>query len=106
MHNAIREYLNGFWLTGPIFDKELRVSSRRRRNYLLRIGYIALLTLFLSIVWANMVGNRRGEDIYAVSRMARAGQEMIILIVWFQFVACQLLAIVMLSTAIPMPFSF
>ena len=29
------------WLTGPIFDKELRVSSRRRRNYVLRFVYVA-----------------------------------------------------------------
>ncbi len=99
MHNAIRECLNGFWLTGPIFDKELRVSSRRRRNYLLRVGYITLLALFLSIVWVNTVGSG-SSDVYSVSRMASAGQDMVILVVWFQFVTCQLLAIVMLSTAI------
>ena len=99
MHNAIRECLNGFWLTGPIFDKELRVSSRRRRNYLIRVGYITLLAIFLSIVWVNTVGSG-SRDTYSVSRMASAGQDMVILVVWFQFITCQLLAIVMLSTAI------
>ena len=99
MHPTMRHILGGFWLTGPIFDKELRVSSRRRRNYLLRVGYITLLALLLSVVWVNMVGSG-SSDAYSVSRMASAGQEMVILVVWFQFVTCQLLAIVMLSTAI------
>jgi len=40
------------WLTGPIFDKELRVSSRRRRNLALRFSYILLLTAFRSS-WAS-----------------------------------------------------
>ena len=99
MHNAIRECLSGFWLTGPIFDKELRVSSRRRRNYWLRVGYITLLGIFLSIFWAEEVGRYR-DDSRAASRMAQAGLTMTSFIVWFQFIACQLLAIVMLSTAI------
>jgi len=31
-------------VTGPIFTKELRVSSRLRRNYWLRLAYVAMLT--------------------------------------------------------------
>ena len=42
-------------LTGPIFDKEMRVSSRRRRNYVLRFLYIGLFTLLLALIWAESV---------------------------------------------------
>jgi ABC-type transport system involved in multi-copper enzyme maturation permease subunit len=87
------------FLTGPIFDKELRVSSRRRRNYVLRFVYLALLTIFLALVWFEEV-SYRGAAVYTVSRMARAGQSIILTIVWFQFCATQLAAIIMLSTSI------
>ena len=43
------------WLTGPILDKELRVSSRRRRNYWLRFVYIALLMIPLAVVFQESV---------------------------------------------------
>ncbi|MBP7052328.1 MAG: hypothetical protein KBE65_15045 [Phycisphaerae bacterium] len=46
--NWIVRVLSLAWLTGPIFDKELRVSSRRRRNYVLRFLYIGLFTLLLA----------------------------------------------------------
>lgn len=87
------------FLTGPIFDKELRVSSRRRRNYVLRFVYLALLTIFLALVWFEEV-SYSGAAVYTVSRMARAGQSIILTIVWFQFCATQLAAIIMLSTSI------
>ena len=45
-----RRLLAPFWLTGPLFDKELRVSSRRKRNYILRFAYVVLLTIFVAIV--------------------------------------------------------
>ena len=32
---------------GPIFGMELRTASRRKRNYLLRVGYLGALLLFL-----------------------------------------------------------
>ena len=35
--------MNPAWLTGPIFDKELRVSSRRKRNYVIRAVYVLKL---------------------------------------------------------------
>ncbi len=36
--------------TGPIFHKELRVSSRRRRNYALRFMYLIVLLVFIAVV--------------------------------------------------------
>ncbi len=87
------------WLTGPIFEKELRVSSRRGRSYALRFFYIALLTIFVAIVWVGMV-EYQGSATVQQSRMASAGKQITTTIVIFQFVALQLLAIIMLSNAI------
>jgi ABC-type transport system involved in multi-copper enzyme maturation permease subunit len=87
------------WLTGPIFDKELRVSSRRRRNYVLRFAYLAILTVFVVLVWTSMV-RLQGTGAYRISRMSEAGLAIITTIIMFQFIATQLIAVVMLSTSI------
>jgi len=87
------------WLTGPIFEKELRVSSRRGRSYALRFFYIALLTVFVAIVWLGTVQYQGGAAVQQ-SRMASAGKQITTTIVIFQFVAMQLLAVIMLSNAI------
>jgi len=89
------------WLTGPIFDKELRVSSRRRRNYFLRFAYILLLSVFILSIWYSTLGIRSsGSIVYWVSRLSQAGKHIITTIVWFQFIAAQLIAIVMLSSSV------
>ena len=87
------------WLTGPIFEKELRVSSRRRRNYWLRSIYILLLAAFVAIVWLGVV-EYQGSTAFAQSRMAVAGKRIVMTVVLFQFFATQILAVIMLSTAI------
>ena len=93
-------YLVSFnWLTGPIFDKELRVTGRRFRYYALRSGYLTMLALLLAMVWASEV-RYSSSGISQASRMARAGQIIISFIVWFQFCAIQLVALVALSNAI------
>src|SRR5690349_20411217 len=38
---------------GPIFGKELRTAARGKRNYLLRVVYLAALLLFLLMAWAT-----------------------------------------------------
>jgi len=95
----VSQFLSLSWLTGPIFDKELRVSSRRRRNYVLRFIYLALLTIFIVFVWLEEV-RYGGSAVYRISRMAEAGKTIILTVVWFQFCATQLVAIIMLSTSI------
>jgi len=97
--NSVSSFLNLFWLTGPIFDKELRVSSRRKRNFVLRSAYVVLLTIFVVIVWLSVV-KFQGTAAYQKSRMGIAGKTVITTIVTFQFVATQLIAIIMLSTSI------
>ena len=101
LHSSVCKVLSLSWLTGPIFDKELRVSSRRRRNYALRFAYLALLTVFVVYAWkvtARLGG--QASPTFQISRMAGTGRYLAMTIVWFQFVAIQLIAVVMLSTAI------
>jgi len=97
--NSVAKFLSPLRLTGPIFDKELRVSSRRRRNYVLRFVYIVLLTAFLALIWIEAMGHS-GSAVYRISRMAEAGKAIIIYIVWFQFCTTQILAVIMLSNSI------
>jgi ABC-2 type transport system permease protein len=97
--NSVSSFLHLFWLTGPLLDKELRVSSRRRRNYVLRFAYVLFLTVFVAIVWLSVV-KFQGTAVYQKSRMALAGKSIITTIVTFQFIATQLIAIIMLSTSI------
>jgi ABC-type transport system involved in multi-copper enzyme maturation permease subunit len=87
------------WLTGPIFDKELRVASRRRRLYTLRVLYILALTLFAGVVWLSKV-QYQGDAAFVQSRMAEAGKQIVSTIVLFQFCVMQVLAVIMLSSAI------
>ncbi|MFC1634545.1 ABC transporter permease subunit [Planctomycetota bacterium] len=88
-------------LLGPIFDKELRVSSRRRRSYVLRCAYIVALSVFIVSAWYSILGARSsGSVVYQVSRFSQIGRTVIASIVWFQFVVAQLIAIVMLSASI------
>ena len=94
------DFLRLSWLTGPIFEKELRVSSRRRRNYVLRAVYLLVMTLFVALVWLNVVDAYGSGSSYAISRMSAAGISIITSITWFQFLALQFVAVIMLSTAI------
>lgn len=88
-------------LLGPIFDKELRVCSRRRRSYVLRCAYIAVLCIFILFAWYNIAGARSSASaVYQVSRFSQIGRTVIASIVWFQFVVAQLIAIVMLSSSV------
>ena len=109
--NIISGFISPAWLTGPIFTKELRVTSRRRRYYCLRFLYLALLTICVIGVWIDATdsytrGTARptagpfGSSINLTAQMARAGQTLILFIIWFQFFAAQIIAIVLLSTAI------
>ncbi|MEJ2701198.1 MAG: ABC transporter permease subunit, partial [Sedimentisphaerales bacterium] len=101
MANSLSRFVGLSWLAGPIFDKELRVCSRRRRSYVLRCAYIAGLCVFVLSIWYSVLGTRRsGTAVYQVSRLSQIGRTVIASIVWFQFVVAQLIAIVMLSSSI------
>ena len=87
------------WLTGPILDKELRVSSRRRRNFWLRSIYVLLMAIFIVVVWVSVVEYHQNAALQQ-ARMAVAGKRIVMTTVLFQFVATQVLAVIMLSTAV------
>ncbi len=94
----ILRYAGGLSITGPIFGKELRVSSRRKRNYILRSVYLVLLILFVVLVWSRAV--RSGSQAYNVDQMSEAGRSIIVTLIWFEFIAAQVIAVIMLSSAI------
>jgi ABC-type transport system involved in multi-copper enzyme maturation permease subunit len=94
------QYLNPLRLAGPIFDKELRVTSRRRRLYALRFGYVCLLLMVTLNLWLSIVGMSRGPGAVQVARYGEAGRWIAVMVVWFQFLTGQLLAAVLLSDAI------
>ncbi|WP_428938738.1 ABC transporter permease subunit [Fontivita pretiosa] len=50
LHLARLAGLNPF---GPIFDKELRITARRKRNHWLRVVYLGGLLLFLLMIYAT-----------------------------------------------------
>ncbi len=92
--------LDPVWLVGPILDKELRVASRQRKSYMLRFAYISLLTVFVAGVWFVLApGGSLGPAVYQASRMGSAGRYTAMTIVWFQFIAAQLLAVALLAKA-------
>jgi len=92
--------LDPIWLVGPILDKELRVASRQRKSYILRFAYLGLLTVFVAGVWFVLApGDPVGSAVYQASRMGSAGRYTAMTIVWFQFAAAQILAVVLLAKA-------
>ena len=97
---AIPRNLNPFRLTGPILDKELRVSSRRKRNYVLRSVYLAILLLVVIMIWVEVVDSHYSSVTYRMSRLAGAGMLITGIVVGCQFYIAQLLAAIMLSNSI------
>ena len=88
-------------VTGPILEKELRVSSRRRRNYVLRFAYPVLLLAFVVLVWLEATEGLKGAtQTYLVAHMGEAGIKIALTVAWFQFIAAQLVAIVLASSSV------
>ncbi len=88
-------------LAGPILEKEVRVASRRVRNYVLRAAYVFLLGVFTVSAWYSVAGIRgAGTGVFGVSRAPEIGRHVASQIIWFQFAAAQLIAAVMLSSSI------
>jgi len=101
LYSFFSKSFNPVWLAGPIFDKELRVSSRRKRNYYLRCCYIILLGIFVLSTWySTVIFRSSGSAVYQISRLSQAGRHIITAIIWFQFIVAQIIAIVMLSSSI------
>lgn len=98
---SLLPYFSPLRWAGPIFDKELRVASRRRRNYALRFVYVGLLAFFMVWVWLFVVRFPSGSTaVLRASRLGEAGKQIVVTILWFQFVTAQVLAAILLSDAI------
>lgn len=98
--NLLR-YLCPWRLAGAISDKELRVASRRRRTYLLRVAYIVLLGLYILSAWYSIMGLPKGSlSAFGMSRASIVGAHVGQSLIWFQFAAAQLVAAVLLSVSL------
>jgi ABC-type transport system involved in multi-copper enzyme maturation permease subunit len=86
---------------GPLLTKELLVTSRRPRYYLLRFGYAAFLGLLIALVWvAFLESANRQPAAWRATHMPEMGKGIVSWIVCFQFGAAQLVSIVLLGSAI------
>ena len=97
------QYLDPLSVTGPIFDKEMRVASRRKRTYVFRFVFAVMLMMIVGLTWLSMsiqyLSNSNSLALQA-SRMSEIGRFIILTTTWFQFAAAQILAVIMLSSAI------
>ncbi len=84
---------------GPLFDKDLRVASRRRRSYALRSAYVLVLMVYIAIVWVPAVEIQRSA-VMSRAQMEAAAKVITQGIVWFQFYGVQVVAVIIMSTAI------
>lgn len=84
---------------GPLFDKDLRVASRRRRSYALRSAYVLVLMIYIAIVWVPAVELQRSA-VMSRAQMETAAKVITQGIVWFQFYGAQVVAVIIMSTAI------
>ena len=86
---------------GPLFAKELLVASRRPRYYVLRFAYLAVLALFVGLVWLGLVESaREASGAYRIGRLSQMGRDVTQWIVWFQFIAMQVVTVFLLSGAV------
>jgi len=96
---SLRRLLRPGRLVGPVFAKELRVASRRRRSYLLRGMYVLLLTIYIAAVWIPAV-ELPGWAAMSRSQMQVAAHRITQSIIWFQFFGAQIVALILMSTSI------
>ena len=86
------------WM-GPIFDKELRVASRRVRYYLLRMVFVGIIGLLVIFSWlASYRGG--GSTALQASRMSVISITVTTTVTGFLFFAVPFLAAVMMSNSI------
>jgi len=89
------------WLTGPILTKELRVSGRRRRHYVLRSAYVLLMLAFVAGAWLTFVPwEKHHSPLRVLIKTPEAGMWIVVTLVWFQFSAAGLMGIILPSNAV------
>ncbi len=99
--DSLLQCLGPLRLAGPIFDKELRVASRRRRLYVLRFAYVVALVLVVLYLWSSLLRTSGGAGgALQASRLTEMGKGIVAMVVWFQFITGQILAAALLGDAI------
>ena len=77
----------------PIVLKELKASSRRKRTYFLRAGYLLLLVSALLLTWWGVVqGSISQSTAEVLQRQSQTGQALSLTLGWIQLVALTLIA--------------
>ena len=94
-------HISGLSPFGPIFGKELRCASRRKRNYLLRVAYLGALLLFLLFAYSITRENYgpRGPSA-RMQQQEQLGQLFFMFFSMFCVIAMGLIGPVLTSTAI------
>lgn len=80
-------------LTGPTFQREMRVAGRKRSTYAIRAVYVLLALGLIALVYGGMVEEMRGVRDAAIAQQFQAIAPAVALgIVWFQFVVLSMYA--------------
>lgn len=86
---------------GPIFEKELRATSRRRRTYILRVAYLGAMLLFLLVAYlATRPSGASVSVSQRVQQQSELGQAFFAVFSMFGVIAMGVIGPVMTSTAI------
>ncbi len=87
---------------GPVFEKELRVTARRKRTYLLRVAYVGLLLFVLFVVneAAGIFSHGRQSAVAYASELAELGYTFFCTFAVFSTVAMCMVGPILTSGAI------
>ncbi|HEX8521068.1 MAG TPA: ABC transporter permease subunit [Tepidisphaeraceae bacterium] len=85
---------------GPIFAKELRTAARRKRNYILRVGYLGALLLFLLFAYGIAKDWGPGGIAARAREQEALGWAFFICFSMFSVIAMAIIGPVLTSTAI------
>jgi len=95
-----RFHLAGINPFGPILEKEMRVSARRMRTYLLRVGYLGFFLLLLFMVYSATMDDRGAGTARNSQRAAELGFGFFICFTMFSIWSMGIIGPVLTSTAI------
>jgi len=101
--SSIASSIRNLWPFGPIFASELQQMSRRKRSYVLRVGYLALLLSILALgaVSMNTTYARQDQSVVMLAeRQATLGRSFFVMFALFSVAAMHLIGPVLSSTSI------
>jgi len=85
----------------PVLGLELRIHGRQWRTFILRAMYVAMLTIYIGLMWQAVVEQARSHLGQAAAQnvMSDAGRHIVGNVILFQFIAGQVAAIALMCTA-------